>query len=325
MLIPEGSRREAVEGLRFLWTDPDAPVFARPVETMALRRDGSTFPAEVSLARTGREDDPSFTGIVRDVTERKRAEQALTESEERYRLVARATNEAIWDNDLKTGVQTWNGAIEEMLGYGLEEISDSGAWWEARIHPEDRQMVLAKLDAALETGADAWSAEYRFLRRDGDYASVMDRGYVIRDADGEPVRMIGSMLDVTERRQSQDALRAAKEEAERANDAKSEFLSRMSHELRTPLNAILGFGQILEMGTLTHAQREGVEHILKAGRHLLDLINEVLDIARIEAGRLSLDGLITHRADAAQADAAYRTAFDDASCLKMILDWRARS
>lgn len=95
--------------------------------------------------------------------------------------------------------------------------------------------------------------------------------------------------DVTEQKRSAEALRQAKEEAEAANRAKSEFLSRMSHELRTPLNAILGFGQILELDDLTPEQTDGVNRILKAGRHLLGLINEILDIARIEAGRMHLE------------------------------------
>jgi protein-histidine pros-kinase len=97
-----------------------------------------------------------------------------------------------------------------------------------------------------------------------------------------------AIRDITERKQVQEAMKAAREEAEAANRAKSEFLSRMSHELRTPLNAILGFGQLLMMEPLNVDQRDGVDHILRAGHHLLELINEVLDISRIEAGRLSL-------------------------------------
>jgi len=94
--------------------------------------------------------------------------------------------------------------------------------------------------------------------------------------------------DISRRTEAREAVRQAKDEADRANQAKSEFLSRMSHELRTPLNAILGFAQLLEMDSLSPEQRESVEHILKGGRHLLDLINEVLDIARIEEGRLAI-------------------------------------
>src|SRR5437870_4993214 len=101
-------------------------------------------------------------------------------------------------------------------------------------------------------------------------------------------KVVDISREISERKETAMALQRAKEEAERANRAKSEFLSRMSHELRTPMNAILGFAQLLELDTLTKHQQEGVAHILKGGRHLLVLINEVLDIARIESGRLSL-------------------------------------
>ena len=100
--------------------------------------------------------------------------------------------------------------------------------------------------------------------------------------------VIGIVREITEQRRAAEALRAAKEEAEKANHAKSEFLSRMSHELRTPLNAILGFGQLLEMSEFNRRESESIGHILKAGRHLLGLIDEVLAISRIEAGRMNL-------------------------------------
>src|SRR4051794_33379695 len=107
------------------------------------------------------------------------------------------------------------------------------------------------------------------------------------EVDGE-LLVIATIRDITERKAIDAAIRQAQEEAEQANAAKSEFLSRMSHELRTPLNAILGFGQLMAMEDLNGEQRDSVDHILRAGAHLLELINEVLDISRIEAGRLTL-------------------------------------
>src|SRR5208283_4197820 len=111
----------------------------------------------------------------------------------------------------------------------------------------------------------------------------------LRDETGLVCGAVGVFIDISEHRYTEAALNCAKEEAERANRAKSEFLSRMSHELRTPLNAILGFAQLLSMARLSENHQDSVEQILKGGRHLLSLINEVLDIARIESGRLSLE------------------------------------
>jgi PAS domain S-box-containing protein len=149
--------------------------------------------------------------IVRDATNRNQAEEKLRESEEHYRLVARATNEAIWDSDLLADKQTWDGAFETIFGYPLREETN-GAWWEERIHPEDRERVLALIDDVLQGMGETWSDEYRFQRADGTYATVVDRAYVVRNADGEPVRVIGSMMDVTERRRAEEALRASEAE-----------------------------------------------------------------------------------------------------------------
>ncbi|QIN81618.1 PAS domain S-box protein [Rubrobacter tropicus] len=289
LLLPEGAREEIAGNLHVLWTEPDLTVFEHPMETTARRKDGSEFPVEVSLSRTERGDDTLFIGLVRDITDRKQSERALRESEERYRLVSRATNEAIWDNDLKTGTQTWDGAVEEMFGYALEEIPNDGSWWEERIHPEDRERVLSGLESVLASGTDAWTDEYRFGRKDGTFASVVDRGYVVRDRGGAPTRMIGSMLDVTERARAEEELREAREAAEAANRAKSEFLANMSHEIRTPMNGVIGMTELLLDTPLSPEQQEFVETVRLSGENLLAIINDILDFSKIEAGQMRLE------------------------------------
>ena len=213
VLMP-GRFRDAHEaGLRHhLQTGERRVIGKRAVELAGLRKGGEEFPLELSLGNTGEGEDLLFTGIIRDITERKKTEKALRESEERYRLVARATNEAIWDNHLTTGKQSWNGAIGAMFGYGPEEIDEYGSWWEERIHPEDKDRVLLGLDALFEGRGETWTEEYRFLRKDGSYLTVVDRGYLLRDvSSGEPVRMIGSMMDITERKEAEERLRQAEE------------------------------------------------------------------------------------------------------------------
>jgi PAS domain S-box-containing protein len=179
------------------------------IEYRLVRRDGRVvwIRDEAFLVRD-EEDNPSYwQGIRLDITDRKEAEEALRQSEERYRLVTRATYEIIWDNDPATGEQVWDGAIEAMFGYSPDEIGDQASWWEERLHPDDRERVMSVVNTALEEGVETWSNEYRFRRADGTYATVVDRGYVMRDAAGEPVRLIGSMMDVTERKRAEEETR----------------------------------------------------------------------------------------------------------------------
>ncbi len=149
----------------------------------------------------------AIEGVVYDVTERVRAEEALRQSEERYRLVAQATNEVIWDNDLTTNAQVWDGATEAMFGYPPQQMGTTSEWWEEHIHPDDRDRVLANTEAAISNGWETWVEEYRFRRADGAYVTLVDRAYLVRDAEGRPVRMLGSIMDVTERRRAEEALR----------------------------------------------------------------------------------------------------------------------
>jgi two-component system sensor histidine kinase/response regulator len=156
--------------------------------------------------------DPAVAGIVatyRDVTERKRAEEALRASERRFRTLARATNDAVWDWDLGTNKVWWNEGVISLFGYRLENNEADPAWWLERIHPEDRTAVEAFFFDVVRGTDLSWVDEYRFRCADGSYKDVYDRGYVLRDADGQATRMIGSMLDITARKRAEEALRLA--------------------------------------------------------------------------------------------------------------------
>jgi PAS domain S-box-containing protein len=145
--------------------------------------------------------------LFRDIEERKRAEAALRASEERYRLVTRATNDAIWDWDLVGDHILWNEALGTAYGYDVTQIEPNGAWWLDKIHPDDRAGVETDIRATIAGSMSEWSHEYRFRRADGTYADVLDRGYMVRGPRGEPVRMIGAMLDLSERKRDERRLR----------------------------------------------------------------------------------------------------------------------
>ncbi|MBI3804637.1 MAG: PAS domain S-box protein [Nitrospirae bacterium] len=141
-----------------------------------------------------------------DITERKRMEGALRKSDERFHLIARATNDAIWDWDLATNTLWWNDSFKSLFGYKAEEIEPGIESWSNRIHPEDKERVLSNIRADIDSSEQFWSDEYRFRRADGSYATIFDRGYVVHVENGKPARMIGAMIDITARKEAEDAV-----------------------------------------------------------------------------------------------------------------------
>ena len=149
-------------------------------------------------------DAEELTATVRALLRIRSAETALRESEERYRLVARATNDAIWDWDLGTDEIRWNECAKAIFGRDRADVGGSLAWRLEQIHPEDRERVKAGIHAVIDGTGELWTDEYRVLRGDGSYGTVLDRGYVAHDSRGRPVRMIGSMIDITDRKRAEE-------------------------------------------------------------------------------------------------------------------------
>jgi len=147
-----------------------------------------------------------LAGYFRDVTDLRAAREAMRESEERFRLLARATNDAIWDWDFGTDALWWNEGSETLFGYSRDEVEPTIDSWYRRIHPDDHDEVVGGVHRAVAAGEESWAMEYRFRRKDGTWAYVLDRGHVIRDASGKAIRMIGGMTDLTEHKQAEQRL-----------------------------------------------------------------------------------------------------------------------
>lgn len=211
----------------------------------------------------------------------------LRASEERLQRSQLFANIGTWDWNIATGELYWSERIGHLFGYADAVPETSYDNFLAAVHPDDRQKVIDAVDACVHQGAD-YDIEHRVVWPDGSVHWLQERGDVVRDYRGWPLHMLGVVQDITERKIAQLRLAEAKEEAEKASQAKSRFVSSMSHEMRTPMNAILGFAQLLEVDRLSAGQRECVGEIRRAGGHLLALINDVLDLARIEAGRVEL-------------------------------------
>jgi len=223
-----------------------------------------------------------------DIRHRLESEEAL---EKRFQYVGRALNDAIWDWDLETQAISWTSGIQTTFRHTANAIGADPHWWFEHVHPEDRKRVEDSRRAAIEGGGEKWSAEYRFLTGDGKHAPVLDRGYVMRDNAGRPVRMIGAMMDITAFKQVEIKMQQAKEAAEAANRAKSEFLANMSHEIRTPMNGVMGMTDLLLDTPLTPQQAEYVGMVKASADSLLTIINDILDFSKIEAGKLEVESI----------------------------------
>jgi diguanylate cyclase (GGDEF)-like protein/PAS domain S-box-containing protein len=148
-----------------------------------------------------------IVGVSRDITKQKQSEETLRRSEEQFRLLSWATTDAVWDWDLQTNQIQWGAGLQKVFRYPSEITETDVGWWHDHIHPEDRDKVMRSMNRALENGMEFWSKEYRFRRADGSYADIMDRGYILQNETGKPYRMIGAMLDITDRKQAEQTIR----------------------------------------------------------------------------------------------------------------------
>jgi|GEM_PF-3405274 len=230
-------------------------------------------------------------GVMVDVTRRKEAEEALRLSEERYERAAASGRVGVWELDIATNALYLSPNLKSLLGYADHELPNHLDAWCQLVHPDDKDRVIAATEAHLQNKTPLYEVEVRRRHKDGSYRWFLARGTALRHRDGTPYRLTGSDADITERKQVEEALRQKTVEAEQANRLKSQFLSNVSHELRTPLNAIFGYSHLLlneAYGALGEEQRPVLDGIQRNAKELAQLINDVLDLAKIEAGKMSL-------------------------------------
>jgi PAS domain S-box-containing protein len=222
-----------------------------------------------------------IVGVIIDVTE-------LHQAKERLSLAIAGSTDGIWDWDRVSDQVYFSPRWKEIIGYEDHELRNDLEEWRSRIHPEDRERVLSVNNQFFTSDASHFVIEYRLRHKDGSYRWVMGRGTCLRDRDGAPYRMAGSHADITDRKAMELELVAARDAALAASVAKSAFLANMSHEIRTPLNGIMSMLQLLDSSLLADEQKKYIGMAVLSGQRLTDLLSDILDISRIEAGKLTL-------------------------------------
>jgi two-component system, sensor histidine kinase and response regulator len=274
-----------------LETTPDDPSY-RCEYRVLLDGGGERWIGEkATVSRDGSGKIVRITGAIVDISDLKRTEAALDSIESRFERAVRGTQDGLWEIDLKTDTLWFGQRFEEMLGYTPKapgNVTISRSRLAQLIHPDDLATVQTAFANHLRHQA-VYDVECRMLHKAGHYEWMRSRAQAERAPDGTPLRVAGSTQLITDRKLAEQATIDAKLAAEAANRAKSYFLANVSHEIRTPMNGVIGMSQILSETVLDNTQREYVDIIRGSARALLSLINDVLDLSKIEADRLELE------------------------------------
>lgn len=293
-----------------------------PDEFNLVQKDGKSITIEVRMQPVEIEGSPLVLGLARDITKRRKAEEALRDSEEKYRTILESIDEGYYEVDLEGNLTFVNQSMSRILGYPEEELI--GLNYRQYMGRANARKVVEVFNGVYKTGQTAKGVDWEFVSKDGDSRYVETSVTLKKDPEGRPMGFRGILRDVTGRKRAEMALKAAHDElesrvrertknlaeanvklkkeirerktaqmeAEAANRAKSDFLANMSHELRTPLNHIIGFTELVagrNFGDINETQEEYLNDVLYSSKHLLSLINDILDLSKVEAGKLELE------------------------------------
>ena len=287
LLLPEAVRDAHVRHMReFARERIPARSMAERAEVKGRRADGTVFDVEASILKLELDGRTFFAAIMRDVSASRQSRRALARSEERFRQLAATAPVGIFQTDAVGHYLYVNQRWTEMAGLSATEAAGTG--WSQAVHPQDRGRVQTAWREAVDAGVP-FDLRYRFLRADGAEIWVVGRAVASLAGDGEVTGFLGTVTDVTENQHQTLALAQAKAEAEAAARAKSLFLANMSHEIRTPLNAVIGMTTLLLDTPMSADQLEFARTIRAGGEALLEIVNDILDFSRADAGKMEID------------------------------------
>ena len=302
MLMPEPWQAEHDGYLRNYLTTGERNVIGKRRELVGLRRDGTTLQIDLTVGEVMLDDRRIFTGFVRDVSDRKRAELDLATANARFaRVLDAATQVSIISTDVEGVITVFNTGAQNLLGYSADELIGKETPKVFHVFEEvvARGEELSREFGYPVEGFEVFVAyakqgrfdrrEWTYVRKDGGRFTVSLVVTAVHDATGRIVGFLGVAEDITLRKETERHLQAARESAEQAARAKGEFLANMSHEIRTPMNGIIGMTDLVLGTSLTAEQHEYLGVVKTSGNSLLRIINDILDFSKIEAGKLELD------------------------------------
>ncbi|MCW7489913.1 PAS domain S-box protein [Leptospira meyeri] len=292
ILMPDPFQREHDHYLSNYLKTGEAKIIGVGRETIAVRKNGTTFPIRLAIGHTKLPQDDVFVGLISDISERIIIENALKENEEQLKsfiqnipgVVYRCLVDEHWTSVFMSD------AILTLSGYPAEDFLEPNRKrsFSEIIHPEDRNHVSNLIQNAIDT-SDTFVLNYRIIQKSGDIRWVLEYGGLVFDEEKKVKFLDGVILDNTDRRMIEEALIESKEKAELAANTKTTFLANMSHEIRTPMNAIIGFTEILLAGDLLGNQKNHLETVKNSAKSLLRLLNDVLNSAKLDRGAVELE------------------------------------
>jgi PAS domain S-box-containing protein len=285
-IIPKEHKKGHSEGMKHYMLTGEGPVLNKQIELPAINKEGKEFPVEISIIPIKQNEEIFFCSFIQDISERKKTEEKLKFQEEKFRNIISNMNLGLLEVDNNEKIVFANQSFETISGYEIAELLGTNPL-EIFVFGENFDLLKSKNKLRARGISDNYQISIKNKRGELKWWAVS--GAPNFDDQRKLVGSIGIILDITEQKKLEIELEKEKIKAEEASKAKEAFLANMSHEIRTPLNAIIGFLRELSKQELTVLQKKYTENISIASKHLLAIINNILDISKIEAGEMSLE------------------------------------
>ncbi|TAF68926.1 MAG: PAS domain-containing sensor histidine kinase [Flavobacterium sp.] len=285
-IIPKQHHTGHMKGMKNYLSTGKGPVLNKNIELPAVNRKGDEFPVEISIIPLKLNGESFFCSFIQDISERKKAENKLKYQEEKYRNIISNMNLGLIEVDNQDIIQFANQSFATMSGYEIEDLIGKNPS-DIFVFGENLEKIKQKKELRLKGISDVYQIPVKDKRGDLKWWTIS--GAPNFDDQGNLVGTVGIHLDITDQKQLEIELSEQKQRAEEASKAKEIFLANMSHEIRTPLNAIIGFLRELAKQQLTDLQKKYIDNSTVASRHLLAILNNILDISKIEAGEMELE------------------------------------